>query len=116
MRLLLSKFRIPVSDVVVIPDMTYPPSTQTKTWFDALTNEFVRRDDEPVDPESTGMYFSLIFLLTNVTQISLIILNFLIVPTIKESELMAQKPKTFNYMRLRELLLKYSTEANLIVM
>lgn len=29
---------------------------------------------------------------------------------------MAQKPKTFNYMRLRELLLKYSTEANLVVM
>ena len=54
MRLLLSKFRIPVSDVVVVPDMTYPPSNQTKTWFDALTNEFVRRDDELVDPESTG--------------------------------------------------------------
>ena len=29
---------------------------------------------------------------------------------------MAQKPKTFNYMRLKELLQKYSTDANLIVM
>ena len=26
------------------------------------------------------------------------------------------KPKTFNYMRLRELLLEYSTNANLVVM
>jgi hypothetical protein len=39
-----------------------------------------------------------------------------IVPVIKESELMAQKPKTFNFMRLRELLLQNSTNANLIVM
>ena len=37
-------------------------------------------------------------------------------PIILESELMAQKPKTFNHMRLRELLLQHSTEANLIVM
>lgn len=29
---------------------------------------------------------------------------------------MAQKPKTFNFMRLRELLLQYSTDANLVVM
>ena len=61
MRLLLRKFRIPVSDVVVIPDMTYPPSNQTKTWFDVLTNEFVRRDDEPVDSESTGLQFFHLF-------------------------------------------------------
>ena len=39
-----------------------------------------------------------------------------IVPVIKESELMAQKPKTFNFMRLRELLLQNSTNANLVVM
>ena len=61
MRLLLRKFRIPVSDVVVIPDMTYPPSNQTKIWFDVLTNEFVRRDDEPVDSESTGLQFFHLF-------------------------------------------------------
>lgn len=91
MRLLLSKFRIPVSDVVVIPDMTYPPSAQTKNWFDALTHDFVRKDDDATNQNSN-------------------------VPVIKESELMAQKPKTFNFMRLRELLLQYSTEANLVVM
>ncbi len=54
MRLLLGKFRIPVSDVVVIPDMTYPPSAQTKTWFDALTKDFVRKDDDPGNLDSSG--------------------------------------------------------------
>ncbi|XP_046634308.1 bumetanide-sensitive sodium-(potassium)-chloride cotransporter-like [Daphnia pulicaria] len=91
MRLLLGKFRIPVSDVVVIPDMTYPPSAPTKSWFDALTRDFVRKDDDPSILDSS-------------------------VPVIKESELMAQKPKTFNFMRLRELLLENSTNANLVVM
>lgn len=54
MRLLLGKFRIPVSDVVVIPDMTYPPSAQTKSWFDALTHDFVRKDDDPSILDSSG--------------------------------------------------------------
>lgn len=54
MRLLLGKFRIPVSDVVVIPDMTYPPSAQTKNWFDALTHDFVRKDDDATNQNSNG--------------------------------------------------------------
>nr|CAH0110929.1 unnamed protein product [Daphnia galeata] len=91
MKLLLEKFRIPVSDVVVIHDMTQSPSFQTKTWFDALTKDFVRKDDDPSNLDSN-------------------------IPVIKESELLAQKHKTFNFMRLRELLLQYSTDANLVVM
>ncbi|XP_046634387.1 bumetanide-sensitive sodium-(potassium)-chloride cotransporter-like isoform X2 [Daphnia pulicaria] len=91
MRLLLEKFRIPVSDVVVIHDMTHPPSKQTKIWFDNLTSEFVRKDDDPSNADSN-------------------------IPVIKESELLAQKHKTFNFMRLRELLLQNSLEANLVVM
>ncbi|XP_046440487.1 bumetanide-sensitive sodium-(potassium)-chloride cotransporter-like [Daphnia pulex] len=91
MRLLLEKFRIPVSDVVVIHDITHSPSKQTKTWFDNLTNEFVRKDDDPSNSDSH-------------------------VPLILESELLAQKNKTFNFMRLRELLLQYSSDANLVVM
>jgi hypothetical protein len=54
MRLLLEKFRIPVSDVVVIHDMTHPPSKQTKTWFDNLTSEFVRKDDDPSNADSNS--------------------------------------------------------------
>jgi hypothetical protein len=60
MRLLLDKFRIPVSDVVVIHDMTHSPSIQTKTWFDALTEDFVRKDDDPSILDSNGelkLYF-----------------------------------------------------------
>jgi hypothetical protein len=54
MRLLLEKFRIPVSDVVVIHDMTHPPSKQTKIWFDNLTSEFVRKDDDPSNADSNS--------------------------------------------------------------
>ena len=53
MSLLLAKFRIPVSDVVLISDITLPPSTSTKTWFDNLTKEYVRndiRDGQAVNP------------------------------------------------------------------
>lgn len=54
MRLLLKKFRIPVSDVVVIHDINHSPSKQTKTWFDDLTNEFIRKDDDPSNSDSNG--------------------------------------------------------------
>lgn len=43
-----------MSDVVVIPDMTYPPSAQTKNWFDALTHDFVRKDDDATNQNSNG--------------------------------------------------------------
>nr|CAH0098696.1 unnamed protein product [Daphnia galeata] len=65
----------------MIHDMTQSPSFQTKTWFEALTKDFVHTDDDPRDLDSN-------------------------VPVIKESELLAQRHKTFNFMRLRELLLQ----------
>lgn len=52
MKQLMRKFRIPVSDVVVIPDIVTPPSTATRAWFDNLTREFVRKDDAAVDNSS----------------------------------------------------------------
>ena len=39
-----------------------------------------------------------------------------LVPGIKQSELIKLKLKTLNYIRLRELLLEYSSNANLVVM
>lgn len=54
MRLLLSKFRIPVSDVVVLPDITAPPSATTKSWFDALTRDLVRRDEEALHEDKSS--------------------------------------------------------------
>lgn len=50
----MNKFRIPFSDVIVVPDMTSPPSLQTKAWFDAMTQPLVRRDDDDELDESTG--------------------------------------------------------------
>lgn len=60
MRLLLSKFRILVSDVVVIPDLTDDPSPQTKTWFDNLTHDFVRKDDDSSIADCNGSNFQYI--------------------------------------------------------
>ena len=113
MKQLLEKFRIPVSDVIAIPDVTASPSDETKTWFDSLINNLIQSDnDHRVNP----------FLSKN-KQVFLIrkkntdfIMIFISAPIIKESELMALTQKTLNYMRLRELLLKYSTNANLVVM
>ena len=52
---LLKKFRIPVSDVIVIPDINAPPSEGSKTWFDSMVNHLVRQDnDPPVNDASTG--------------------------------------------------------------
>lgn len=57
MRLLLNKFRIPVSEVVVIPDVASPaPALQTQTWFDDLTRKFFIADDDLKSNEQlTGM-------------------------------------------------------------
>ncbi len=44
MRLLMNKFRIPVRDVVVIKDVTTPPTAATRAWFDSMTKNLVRRE------------------------------------------------------------------------
>ena len=47
MKQLLDKFRIPVSDVIVIPDITTPPSENTKAWFELMINNLIRLDSDP---------------------------------------------------------------------
>merc|ERR1712071_346799 len=56
MRQLLNKFRIPIQEVIVIPDITAPPSNATKAWFDALTRDLVRKDSDHSDLSSTECY------------------------------------------------------------
>jgi len=53
MGMLLEKFRIPIQEVVVISELTAPPSTATKTWFDALTRDLIRKDEDMSEIEST---------------------------------------------------------------
>ena len=45
MKQLLQKFRIHVLDVIVVPDVTAPPSDEIKNWFDSWTDNLVRPDD-----------------------------------------------------------------------
>ena len=85
---LLSKFRIDYSALKVIPDISKPAQDSTKSFFDSLIATFQQTDD----PKATDD------------------------DIIKDSELIAMKEKTNRHLRLRELLLEHSMEANLVVM
>lgn len=50
MKLLLKKFRIPVSDVILIPDIMSSPCSQTKSWFGSLTQDLVLVDGALICP------------------------------------------------------------------
>ncbi|XP_025421487.1 bumetanide-sensitive sodium-(potassium)-chloride cotransporter [Sipha flava] len=83
---LLAKFRIDYSDLVVITDLMRKPHEETLAFYDSLIKSY-----KPKGPNSET-------------------------DGIKESELTAMKEKTNRHLRLRELLLENSQEANLIVM
>ncbi|XP_018578158.1 bumetanide-sensitive sodium-(potassium)-chloride cotransporter [Anoplophora glabripennis] len=82
---LLAKFRIDYTDLQVVPDITAKPQESTQTFFDSLIADF--RTEEK---ENDSVYIS-------------------------DAELMAIKDKTNRHMRLRELLLEHSSEANMVV-
>lgn len=54
MKLLLKKFRIPVSDMIVILDITAPPSAETRSWFDSQTRDLVIPDENPETVNTNG--------------------------------------------------------------
>ncbi|XP_024870405.1 bumetanide-sensitive sodium-(potassium)-chloride cotransporter [Temnothorax curvispinosus] len=85
---LLSKFRIDYSALKVISDISKPAQASTKTFFDSLIADFQETADSKNSDDDV----------------------------IKDSELMAMKEKTNRHLRLRELLLENSMEANLVVM
>ncbi|XP_071450264.1 bumetanide-sensitive sodium-(potassium)-chloride cotransporter-like isoform X1 [Hetaerina americana] len=87
---LLAKFRIDYSVLKVIPDITKKPKEETKTFFDGLISDFVQDSNNDDDEENSA--------------------------TITEAELLAMKDKTNRHLRLRELLIENSMEANLVVM
>ncbi|XP_065334078.1 bumetanide-sensitive sodium-(potassium)-chloride cotransporter isoform X1 [Cloeon dipterum] len=84
---LLSKFRIDYSDLKIIPNITKKPQESTKKLFDEFIKDFTKDKDGVEDSAP-----------------------------ISESELLAMKDKTNRHLRLRELLLENSNEANLVVM
>lgn len=88
---LLAKFRIDYSDLQVVPDITNKPSEKTQEFFDSLIADF--RVEKAEEQESDGGRVK-----------------------ISEAELLAVKDKTNRHLRLRELLLQHSYDANLIVM
>lgn len=87
---LLAKFRIEYSDLQIVPDITSKPSESTQAFFDSLIEEFRIPDDRTGDATDESM-------------------------TISDAELLAVKDKSNRHMRLRELLLKHSHEADMVV-
>ncbi|OAD57765.1 Bumetanide-sensitive sodium-(potassium)-chloride cotransporter [Eufriesea mexicana] len=85
---LLSKFRIDYSALKVIPDISKPAQDTTKNFFDSLIVNFQQTENTKTTDDDV----------------------------IKDSELIAMKEKTNRHLRLRELLLENSLEANLVVM
>ncbi|KOX69963.1 Bumetanide-sensitive sodium-(potassium)-chloride cotransporter [Melipona quadrifasciata] len=84
---LLSKFRIDYSALKVIPDISKPAQDTTKNFFNTLIVNFQETENTKPDDD-----------------------------IIKDSELIAMQEKTNRHLRLRELLLENSMEANLVVM
>ncbi|KAL1488426.1 hypothetical protein ABEB36_014899 [Hypothenemus hampei] len=88
---LLAKFRIEYSDLQIVPDIMKPASDATQNFFQNLIADFkVPKNVEECDMENTNI-------------------------TVTDSELMAIKDKSNRYMRLRELLLEYSFDAEMVV-
>ncbi|KAA0196281.1 hypothetical protein HAZT_HAZT010894 [Hyalella azteca] len=83
---LLSKFRIDYGDVIVIPDAMRKAKDSSKADFEALIEKFKTSDNT-----GDGV-------------------------TLTETELLSQREKTNRHIRLREMLLENSMDANLIVM
>ncbi|KAK9298693.1 hypothetical protein QLX08_008060 [Tetragonisca angustula] len=84
---LLSKFRIDYSALKVIPDISKPAQDTTKNFFNTLIVNFQETENTKSDDG-----------------------------VIKDSELIAMQEKTNRHLRLRELLLENSMDANLVVM
>ncbi|OQR67869.1 solute carrier family 12 member 2-like, partial [Tropilaelaps mercedesae] len=89
MAALLSKFRMEYSDVIVIPDVQKPPSEETRREFEKLIARWRTDQDELSEDNKLA---------------------------ITDSELLALKAKTNRHLRLREFLLQYSRDSNLVVM
>nr|CAH0112221.1 unnamed protein product [Daphnia galeata] len=86
MAVLLSKFRIDYSDLVIISDVDEAPKKKTKKWFDGLIRPFL-------EPRTNGMLSS-----DNGRRTR----NFPV--------------QTNRHLKLRELLLDHSSDSNLVVM
>lgn len=86
MAVLLSKFRIDYSDLVIISDVDEAPKKKTKKWFDSVIRPFLQ-------PEPNGAG-----------------------PQITEQQLEMFQYKTNRHLKLRELLLDHSSDSNLVVM
>ncbi|XP_021936580.1 solute carrier family 12 member 1 isoform X2 [Zootermopsis nevadensis] len=89
---LLAKFRIDYSDLMVIPDITKKPLETTVSFFESLISEFKQMEGSTDGGTSDDPM------------------------AITEAELLAMNDKTNRHLRLRELVMENSLEANLIVM
>ncbi|XP_074030476.1 sodium chloride cotransporter 69 [Leptinotarsa decemlineata] len=83
---LLAKFRIEYTNLKVVPDITTKPMDSTQAFFDLLIADFRSYSETSTEKGQ-----------------------------ISDAELLAVKDKTNRHLRLRELLLEHSNEANMVV-
>ncbi|XP_026288084.1 bumetanide-sensitive sodium-(potassium)-chloride cotransporter isoform X1 [Frankliniella occidentalis] len=86
---LLAKFRIDYSALKLIPDITKKPKDSTMSFFEDLISPFIVPESDEENETTNG---------------------------ITEADLLAMKDKTNRHLRLRELVLEHSSDANLVVM
>ncbi|XP_057378001.1 bumetanide-sensitive sodium-(potassium)-chloride cotransporter-like isoform X1 [Daphnia carinata] len=86
MAVLLSKFRIDYSDLVIISDVDEAPKKKTKKWFDGVIRPFLQPGPNGAPPQVTEQHLEMF------------------------------QYKTNRHLKLRELLLDHSSDSNLVVM
>lgn len=105
MAVLLSKFRIDYSDLVIISDFNEAPKTKTRKWFDNLIRPLLR-------PDENGIILTISKEINCINNETFSFKG----DRITEEELEEFQYKTDRHLRLRDLLLDHSSDSNLVVM
>lgn len=108
---LLSKFRIDYSDLTIFTGLMKKPQEETILFYENLIKDFVTKSNDQSTDESNFPFFKSLrsFWRGNNGCVFLEI-------TISQADLSTMQDKTNRHLRLRELLLEHSQDANLIVM
>jgi solute carrier family 12 sodium/potassium/chloride transporter 2 len=114
---LLSKFRIEYADLIIITDVMAKAKESTREFFDNLVKEYKKNNEFTTDEgtiilQSVSQYITLKFHFSTYNAYLLLFSEM----KLDSVSLKTMREKTNRHLRLRELLLDHSRQANLIVM
>lgn len=119
---LLSKFRIDYSDLTIFTGLMKKPQEETNVFYENLIKDFVHKSEDAHSEESKYAKVSSSRTYLGIIEVMWIRLRVSFSPpfpleiTISEADLSTMQDKTNRHLRLRELLLEHSQDANFIVM